>query len=105
MKQIPKPVLRGLPPPRSHANENPAPPDREIPAVISLLKDRLDNINNMARHLRERLAPTMSTSDPQISGVSSAIRQSPLAQDIETAIAMANDITEVLTDIHDRLEV
>ncbi len=114
---IPKPQVRGNQlvkghepdPARSLAGRGNAgaanAPEREIPAVISLLKDRLNNIDNMARSLRERLAPAMSSSNPEILSPGANPRISPLAQDIELAIAQANDITEVLTDILDRLEV
>lgn len=83
----------------------PPPPEREIPAVISILKERLGSLSQTARHLRERLVPALSQSNPEPSVEGMIGRTSPLAEELEVAISLANDVMSVLTDIHHRLEL
>jgi len=81
------------------------PPEREIPAVISILKERLGSLSQTARHLRERLAPALALSDPEATLEEAIGRTSPLGADLEVAISLADDVSSVLTDIHHRLEL
>jgi hypothetical protein len=90
--------------PRIGHGLQPPPPEREIPAVVTLLKERLENLHKTAAHLRERLGPMLTEPSPS-AGEGSMIRMTPLGADIEAAISLANDIQQVLSDIHNRLEL
>lgn len=80
-------------------------PEREIPAVVAVLKERLEALNSAARHLRERLAPVTSEPTPDSGDSPAAISKTSLGAELEVAIAWANELGEVLQDIHNRLEL
>jgi hypothetical protein len=81
------------------------PPLREIPAVVTLIRERLDNLQETATHLRQRLAPALTTPPPSGALPGNTPRVTQLGGDIEAAIETAKAVGDILADILDRLEI
>lgn len=80
-------------------------PEREIPAVIETLRERLDSLLKHAFTLRERLLPVCTPSNPEGKVGAPLIRQSQIGAQIGEAVEMASQISTVLADIQERLEL
>jgi hypothetical protein len=81
------------------------PPQREIPAVVTLIRERLDNLHGTAMLLRERLGPALTPTPPTGSLSSSTPRATQIGGDLESAIDTSIAVANVLSDILDRLEI
>jgi hypothetical protein len=97
----PDPALQ----PGRAASFDPPPPEREIPAVVNTMRERLELLLRTADHLRDRLGPTLRVSDPSPSGLCEPVSMTELGSEIQLSIRLANDVANILDDIHSRLEL
>jgi hypothetical protein len=92
--------------PFANAQATPNAPERDIPAVITTLKERLEHVLKTSEHLRGRISPALSAATDQAAkGISTPVAQSALGEELQGALFLAHGVGAVLADILDRLQI
>lgn len=91
--------------PFNGAQAKPNAPEREIPAVISTLKERLEHLLKTSEHLRDRISPALTEQPKNGEAFAGAIMQTQIGAELQGAVQLANGVSTVLADILDRLQL
>jgi hypothetical protein len=89
--------------PRGNAQDKP--PEREIPAVIHILKERLEHLLKTSEVLRERLGPALTEQPPRGGAIASPSPLTRIGAELSEAVTLAHGVTGVLADILERLQI
>ena len=87
------------------AQAPPKAPEREIPAVISLLKERLEHLLKTSEHLRDRVSPALAEQPKKGELIGGAAMQTVIGSELQGAAQLASSVAHVLADILDRLQL
>jgi hypothetical protein len=84
----------------------PGAPEREIPAVIQTLKDRLEHLLKTSEHLRERLGPALCAHpESNATELAGGCAITHIGSELQFAVQLANNVASVLADTIDRLQL